>query len=344
MTYRDSGVDIHEAERALRAVTRDIESTHNSLVLGGVGGFGSLFSAKFPDLEHPVLVSSIDGVGTKTKVAGMVGQFRNLGADIVNHCVNDILCQGARPLFFLDYLGVSHLKAEIFAEILTGMTEACRAVDCALIGGETAEMPGVYVEEEFDVVGSIVGVVDYDKRLPKPTVRAGDCLIGLPSNGLHTNGFSLARRALFESGGLSVREPLANDPEGRTLGEALLAPHRCYAAELLPLLAEPESPIKALAHVTGGGFYQNLPRVLPSRIQALIERDAWEVPPIFRAIQEQGGIDDAEMFLTFNMGIGMIAVVDKDDVASTLSALAEQGLNAKAIGSLQSGTRDVKIV
>ncbi|RYG43723.1 phosphoribosylformylglycinamidine cyclo-ligase, partial [bacterium] len=235
LSYRDAGVDIDEAGRVLRSVSSDIRSTFTEGVVGGIGGFGGLFRASFPDMANPLLVSSIDGVGTKTKVAAMVGDFSGLGHDIVNHCANDILCQGARPLFFLDYFGCSRLGPQ-FEPVVRGMAQACQTLGCALIGGETAEMPGVYTEDEIDVVGSIVGVVDGDRKLPRGKASPGDSVIGIASNGLHTNGFTLARRALFEVGGLSVRDEVPG--LGMTIGEALLVPHRCYVPAVLPLLED----------------------------------------------------------------------------------------------------------
>lgn len=340
MTYAGAGVDIGAATTSLRSLTDAIQSTHNASVLGGVGGFGGLFLAAFQSITRPVLVSSIDGVGTKTKVAQMVGDYTGLGHDIVNHCVNDILCQGARPLFFLDYYGCSGLEPSVFESVVRGAAEACQLQGCALIGGETAEMPGVYVDDEVDVVGAIVGVVDFDRRLPRGVIKAGDKLIGLASSGLHTNGFSLARKALFSAAHLSVRDMM---PHGNsTIGEELLRPHRCYAQALLPILDELEG-VLALSHITGGGLYDNLPRVLPSDLQAVIDRRSWTPLPIFSLIQESGQIEDREMFRTFNMGIGMVMVVDKDVAPTVIQRLNESGEAAAVIGELQRGSNDVVI-
>jgi phosphoribosylformylglycinamidine cyclo-ligase len=333
-------VNIDEAQRALRAVTTGIQGTHTENVIGGVGGFGALFRADFPGIEKPILVSSIDGVGTKTKVAAMVGQFRNLGKDIVNHCVNDILCQGARPLFFMDYYGCSRLQGLQFEEILGGMVEACGEVGCALVGGETAEMPGVYIDDEVDVVGSIVGVVDQDRRLPRGKAKAGDAIIGLMSDGLHTNGYSLARRSLFEVGGLSVRDEVPG--LGRTIGEELLRAHRCYFSSVWPLLQESEA-ITAVAHITGGGISDNLPRVLPPSVFAKIEKRSWTPLPIFSLIQAMGQIEETEMFRSFNMGIGLCLVVDREAAPGILQRLNDAGETAGIIGEIQSGAREVQI-
>ena len=341
LTYAASGVDIDEAQRALRAVTGDIRSTHTAAVLGGVGGFGGLFRAAFPGMEDPVLVSSIDGVGTKTKVAAMVGRFDFLGHDIVNHCANDILCQGARPLFFLDYFGCSRLNGTQFEPLLKGMSEACREIGAALIGGETAEMPGVYHEDEIDVVGAIVGVVDESRRLPKGKLLPGDAVIGVASSGLHTNGYSLARRALFEVGGLSVRDTVPG--LNTTIGEELVRPHRCYANAILPILEDTDG-IRALAHITGGGLYDNIPRVLTSGVRVIIERRAWTPLPIFQLIQETGNVPDIEMYRAFNMGIGMVILADRDAAPGIIQRLNNAGEAAAVIGEIQSGAKEVQLV
>lgn len=340
LTYASSGVNIDEASRALRGVAGKIQATQGEEVIGGLGSFGALFKGLFPGYSNPLLVSSIDGVGTKTKVAAMAGDFSNLGKDIVNHCVNDILCQGARPLFFLDYYASNHLSADVFESVVGSMADACAAVGCALIGGETAEMPGVYVEGEIDIVGTIVGVVDNDQRLPR-TVSAGDVVVGIASNGLHTNGFSLARRALFEVGGYSVRD----EPEalgGASIGTALLEPHRCYFNSVYPLLQQPT--IHAVAHLTGGGFFDNIPRVLPSSAKVLIEKRSWAPNPIFQMIQSAGDISETEMYRTFNMGIGMVLVVDRFAAQGIVDALNEGGEHAAVIGEVQQGSRDVQLI
>lgn len=342
LTYRDAGVNIDEAQRALRSVKGSIQSTYTDQVLGGVGGFGSLFRAEFAEMERPILVTSIDGVGTKTKVAAMVGSFGGLGRDIVNHCVNDILCQGARPLFFLDYFGCERLSGLVFEEILNDMAGACIDAGCALVGGETAEMPGVYHPDEFDVVGAIVGVVDQEKKLPRPGLKPGDAVIGIASNGLHTNGFSLARRALFEVGGLSVRDEVPG-LAGSTIGEELLRPHRSYFNSVYPIVQETPG-VYALAHITGGGLYDNIPRVVPTDLRVVIERRSWTPLPIFQLIQQVGNIPDHEMFRAFNMGIGMVLLVDRMAAAGVVQRLNLSGESAAVIGELQTGAHDVQIV
>ncbi len=341
MTYRAAGVDVGEAERALAEVIPNIKATHGPRVMGGIGGFGGMFAAQFDGYERPILVSSIDGVGTKTKVAAMVGSFGGLGADIVNHCVNDILCQGARPLFFLDYFGCSRLEGSVLQDVIRNATEACLAVDCALIGGETAEMPGVYLDGEIDIVGAIVGVVDEERRLPRNKMQPGDAVVGLASNGLHTNGFSLARRALFEVGSLAVSDEVPG--LGTTIGEELLRPHRCYFSSIHPLINE-NLGIHALAHVTGGGLHDNLVRVMAADVQAIIHRRAWTPLPIFKLIQEAGSVPETEMYQVFNMGIGMVLFVDKDFAPAVVQRLNQAGEMAAIIGEISRGAQDVQIV
>lgn len=340
-TYLSAGVDIDEAQRALRAVSKEIRATHREGVVGGIGGFGALVRASFPHMRDPILVSSIDGVGTKTKVAAMVGKFDGLGYDLVNHCVNDILCQGAAPLFFLDYYGTSRLQGLAFEAVVRSMAAACLNVGASLVGGETAEMPGVYHDEEIDLVGAIVGVVDYDHRLPRQKIRPGDNLIGLGSNGLHTNGYSLARRVLFEGVGLSSKDHL--DGMELPIGDELLRPHTCYFHSVHPLLQD-SGAVHAVAHITGGGLYDNIPRVLSADTQAIIEKSSWDVPLIFQHIQRLGSVPDADMFRTFNMGIGMVLIVDRDATPDLLSYFETRGESAYLIGEVTSGSCEVTIV
>lgn len=340
-SYAAAGVDIDAAHRSLRTVADSISATHNSQVIGGIGGFGAMFEPNFTGMNRPILVSSIDGVGTKTKVAAMVGDYKGIGRDIVNHCVNDILCQGARPLFFLDYFGCSHLEEWQFEQVVRSAAEACSAVGCALVGGETAEMPGVYLTDEIDIVGSIVGVVDFEARLPRSKPRVGDRLIGIASNGLHTNGYSLARKVLFDRGGLTVNDSVPDS--AMSIGEALLLPHTCYYNELYPLLQQ-DLGIYGLAHITGGGIYDNLQRILPQGLGATIERSTWTPLPIFRLIQQVGEIPQPEMDRAFNQGIGMIAVVDQESADHVVVAINQAGLIAAEIGALNAGQNDVQIV
>ncbi len=341
LRYEDAGVDIDEAHRALDDVSQAIKESYGPRVVGGVGSFGSLFSASFPDMEHPLLVTSIDGVGTKTIVAAMAGDFSGIGTDIVHHCVNDILCQGAQPLLFMDYFGCSRLDPAAFRAVVGGAAVACKRLGVSLVGGETAEMPGVYADGEVDIVGSIVGVVDMNARLPRSKPLPGDVVVGLASSGLHTNGFSLARKALFEHGGLSVRDKM---PDGYvTLAEELLRPHTCYYSAVYPLIHEFES-IRAVAHITGGGLGENIPRVLPADRRAVIERSSWELLPIFRLIQDVGHIDEAEMFRAFNMGVGMVLVAARELGPVLVDRFAEMGYPAAPIGEIVEGPNDVQFV
>ena len=339
-TYSDAGVDIDAAHSALRSLRSAIVATHDQRVIEGPGGFGGLFEATFPEMRRPVLVSSVDGVGTKTTVARMAGDYGNIGRDIVNHCVNDVLCQGARPLFFMDYFGCSRLDPDVLRQVVTGAAAACQDVGCALIGGENAEMPGVYHEGEADVVGCIVGVVEHDNRLPSQKVKEGDRLVGIASDGLHTNGFSLARRALFEVGGVALTDAMPGTDI--TYGEALLAPHRCYFRPLEGLIAD--GGVLALAHITGGGIYENLPRALPQGLGARVSRAAWRPQQVFKEIQRLGGVDDREMHRAFNMGVGMVAVVGKDSVDTLLLRLTDQGETATDIGEVSAGPHEVTLV
>jgi phosphoribosylformylglycinamidine cyclo-ligase len=326
VTYRDAGVDIEAGSRAVALMKDAVRATYGPEVLMGIGAFGGLFDASaLKGMAAPVLVASTDGVGTKTKIAAAAGRFDSIGHDIVNHCVNDILVQGARPLFFLDYIASSKLDPERVAAVVGGCAAACRAVGCALLGGETAEMPGVYAEGEFDLVGTIVGVVDRAGIIDGQMIAAGDAIIGLASTGLHTNGFSLARRVLA---------PYALDavlPElGQPLGQALLAPHRAYLEEVARL-REAGVTIKGLAHITGGGLIDNPPRIFPSGVAAHIRRGSWPVPPIFQLIQRVGRIDDAEMAHVFNLGLGMLVIVAAERAGVALRAL---GPDAWRVGEM----------
>ncbi|MBA3726685.1 MAG: phosphoribosylformylglycinamidine cyclo-ligase [Armatimonadetes bacterium] len=341
LNYRSAGVNLTEARRSLDSITESIRSTYTPAVVGDVGSFGGMISGVFPALEDPVLVSSIDGVGTKTAVASKAGMYRGLGRDIVCHCVDDILVQGAKPLFFMDYFGTAKLSADILADIVDGAAEACRENGCALLGGETAEMPGVYTEGEFDVVGAITGVVDRQKILPSPNVGHGDLIVGLASDGLHTNGFALARAALFDRGGRRYDEQLPD--LGRSLAEELLRPHRPYLSSIYPLLEE-GGLVRAIAHITGGGLYENLPRALGSSFGAVIERRSWTPNPIFGIIQEAGGIEDEEMFHVFNMGIGMALICPSEAAGAVVQRLNDANETAFIIGEVTRGPNEVALV
>jgi phosphoribosylformylglycinamidine cyclo-ligase len=324
-SYREAGVDIEAGARAVELMKDAVRATYGPEVLLGIGAFGGLFDATaLKGLNAPVLVASTDGVGTKTKIAAALQRFDTIGHDIVNHCVDDILVQGAQPLFFLDYIASSRLDPEMVATVVRGCAAACRAAGCALLGGETAEMPGVYGAGEFDLVGTIVGVVDRAQIVDGRAIRPGDQVIGLASAGLHTNGFSLARRALE---GWDFHIPL---PElGGSLGEALLEPHRSYLPHVRRLHAAGVT-IKGLAHITGGGLIDNPPRILPDGVAVRLHRGSWPIPPLFRLIQRAGGIDDHEMARVFNLGLGMLVIVPAGQVSAALSVLEDAWLVGEA--------------
>ena len=331
--YAASGVDIDEGNRAVELLKKKVEAAHSAGVLGGIGSFGGALDASaLKKYEHPVLLGTTDGVGTKVMLASAAGRYDSIGHDIVNHCINDLLVQGASPLFFLDYIASSSISAARIAEIVGGMAEACADGSCVLLGGETAEMPGVYCPGEFDVAGTMVGIAEKKNLLPRPDVRPGDILLGLASSGLHTNGYSLARK-IFR--GL----PLDATPAGldSTIGEALLTPHRSYLSVLRPVLDK--DLLKALAHLTGGGLVDNLPRVLPAGCAAEIDRAAWPVSPLFTLIAEASGLPDDELFRTFNMGIGMVLVCDPDKEQTVRDAIAEP---VYSLGRLVAGLRTVR--
>ena len=329
-TYAGAGVNIEVADKAKKLIAKHARSTYSPEVLSGVGFFGGLF--EFKGYHHPVLVSSVDGVGTKLKLASALARHDTIGIDIVNHCVNDILTCGAKPLFFLDYIAMGKLVPEQVEAIARGLAQACRDVGCALIGGETAEMPGIYAGEDYDLAGFIIGVVEKDKILMGKMIKVGDAILGLPSSGLHTNGYSLARKIFGETkSALDIYYPEL----GRTLGEALLEPHRCYLHQLQPLLPI----IRGMAHITGGGLIGNVPRVLPKGLAARFNSQAWTVPPIFQLIQKRGNVDQNEMYHVFNMGIGMAVFCSPENVKQFNKALPE----AKIIGEIikQTGARVV---
>ena len=338
--YKSAGVDIEAGDEAVFRMKQYVQATFNSNVLTDVGSFGGMFRFSSPDMADPVLVSSIDGVGTKVKIAAMMGKYDTIGADLVNHCINDILVQGARPLFFLDYFASSKLVPGVAEQVVKGMSEACVNAGCALIGGETAEMPGVYLDGELDLAGCIVGLVDRGKIVDGSKVQPGDAVVGIASSGLHTNGFSLVRKILFADNDYKVDQFV---PElGGVLGDVLLTPHRCY---LKPVMAVLEAfDVHAMAHLTGGGFYNNIPRVLPIDCQVTVERRYWGVPPIFALLQEKGGIENSEMHRTFNMGIGMVLVVAAHRAMDVVAKLQECGEVASIIGEIHKGTREVTVI
>lgn len=338
MDYRSSGVDIDAGNEAVRRIRALAKSTFTAGVLSDIGSFGGLFQLPLAGCREPVLVSSADGVGTKLKLAFMTGRHDTVGQDLVNHCVNDILVQGAMPLFFMDYLATGRLSPLVAEAVVSGMAAACRENGCALLGGETAEMPGFYADGEYDLAGFIVGLVDRQQLVDGSGIVPGDALIGLPSTGLHTNGYSLARGIVFDRLGLTVDTRV---PElGATIGEALLAPHRSYLPVVGPLLAR--GVVKGLAHITGGGITENLPRILPDDTRAIIRRGSWTVPALFDLLQRGGAVAEGEMFRAFNMGVGMILVCAADRADDVRSALSDAGEPAAVlIGEVAEGPRDV---
>ena len=335
MDYKQSGVDIDAGNEVVRRIRGLARTTFTPGVLSDLGSFGGLFRLGASSLRDPVLVSSADGVGTKLRVAFMTGVHDTVGVDLVNHCVNDILVQGAEPLFFLDYLATGRLEPDVAVRIIEGLARACRDNGCALLGGETAEMPGFYGDGEYDLAGFIVGAVERDRLIDGSRISVGDVLIGIPSSGLHTNGYSLARGIVFDRLGLLVRSYV---PELQTtIGEALLAPHRSYLPLVRPLLAG--RLVKGMAHITGGGITDNLPRILPPGTEARVRLGTWEVPAIFRWLQSQGRVSDDEMLRTFNMGVGLIVVTsaaDADGLVTTIRSAGEP--DARIIGEITAGS------
>jgi len=339
MDYKASGVNIDAGNEVVRRIRSLARATYTSGVLSDIGSFGGLFNLGAARSSETVLVASADGVGTKLRLAFMTGVHRTIGVDLVNHCVNDILVQGAEPLFFLDYLATGRLEPDVAVQIVEGLASACRANGCALLGGETAEMPGFYQDGEYDVAGFIVGQVARDRLIDGRRIVPGDVLIGMPSSGLHTNGYSLARRIAFEAAGLDAGSPV---PWRRdmTIGEALLVPHRSYLPIIRPLL--PSGAIKGMAHITGGGITENLPRVLPPGTHAVVDRSAWTIPPIFAWLQRAGEVPDLDMLRTFNMGIGLVLVVGAEDAPAMLREVQAAGdSDATIIGRVEAGSEGV---
>jgi phosphoribosylformylglycinamidine cyclo-ligase len=338
--YRASGVDIDAGNETVRRIKLLAKSTFTPGVLSDIGSFGGLFALDGGRHKEPVLVASTDGVGTKLKVAFMTGRHDTIGADLVNHCVNDILVQGAEPLFFLDYLATGRLSPDVAEQVIAGVARGCRDNGCALLGGETAEMPGFYADGEYDIAGTIVGVVERSKVVDGRSIVPGDVLIALPSAGLHTNGYSLARSVIFDLCGFAVDTVV---PElGTTAGDALLAPHRSYLRAIRPLLDA--GLVKGMAHITGGGMTENLPRTLPDGCAAEVDRRSWMVPPIFTLLQTRGGIAEDEMLRAFNMGVGLIACVDASSSDRAVDMLSGAGEQPIRLGRIVAGERDVRYV
>ena len=339
ISYADSGVDIDAATRATDRIKELARTTFNQRTLSEIGSFGGMFDGAFPNMAQPVLVASADGVGTKLKIAFATGVHNTVGRDLVNHCVNDILVQGARPLFFLDYIATGKLSTDIVASVIEGITDGCRTNGCVLLGGETAEMPGFYQDGEYDIAGFIVGVVDRNKIIDGKTIAAGDVLLALPSAGLHTNGYSLARKLFFEVAGY---KPDTHVPElGMTAGEALLLPHLSYLKPLDGLLDK--GLIKGLAHITGGGLTDNIPRILPEGTAVKIRKDSWRKPPLFELMRRLGNVSEPEMYRTFNVGVGMVIVCSASDAEAIASHLENEGETVYEIGNVVTGNREVQI-
>lgn len=345
ISYADAGVSIDNANLAVAKIREYARSTFNERTLTEIGSFGGMFAGAFPNMSEPILVASADGVGTKLKLAFDTGIHNTVGADLVNHCVNDILVQGARPLFFLDYFATGKLEPEVTASVVEGMARACRENGCVLLGGETAEMPSMYADGEYDLAGFIVGVVDKPKVIDGKSITPGDVVLGIRSTGLQTNGYSLARKLFFEVGGYTPDSYI--DELGTTVGEALLETHQSFLPQIGPLLDETTLAdkdvrvplIKGLVHITGGGFLENIPRILPEGVSVEITRGTWPELPIFGMMQRLGNVDEKEMFRTFNMGIGMIVIGAEDEIGTLKDRLGA----CHEIGKVVAGPRDVRI-
>lgn len=339
VTYKDAGVDIDAGNESVRRIRELVRSTYNESVITDVGTFGGMLDLKaiLAEYRHPVLVQSIDSVGTKLIVAGKMGRHTTIGIDMVAHSCNDILCQGARPISFLDYIATDKIIPAHIQQILEGIATGCREVGLPVMGGEIAELPGVYAKGHYDLVGAVTGVVDKEKIITGETIRPGDVLLGFASNGLHTNGYSLARKVLFNIGGLDPHDTI---PElGGCLGDRLLRPHRNYVPAVMGLLEK--FSIKGIAHITGGGLLENLPRIFPSDCGARIVKKSWEIPPIFHLIQKQGNVPEKDMYRTFNMGVGLVLIVSAQEVQEILKTLSGVEYAVNKIGEMVSGAKEV---
>ncbi len=333
LTYKEAGVDTKEGERAVRLMKDHVKRTFTPNVLTGLGSFGSLFKLDIKEMKEPVLVAGTDGVGTKLKIAFLMEKHDTVGQDCVAMCINDVLCQGATPLFFLDYIATGKVHAEKVAEIVKGIADGCVLGECALVGGETAEMPDFYGNGEYDMAGFAVGVVDREKVIDGSAIQEGNVLIGIPSSGIHSNGYSLVRKIVFEKEKMDVMDYV--EELGETVGEALLRPTKIYTAACKA--ARKAAEVNGIIHITGGGFFENIPRIIPEGLGVEIQLGSWEVPPIFRYLQKCGDIEEAEMFATFNMGVGMIMIVKEEDAKTVMHALREAGEKADIIGSIVKG-------
>ena len=338
ITYQKAGVDIQKLDRFKKNIIKPIHKTFGPEVLSKIGGFGGLFALNKAVYRSPVLVSSVDGVGTKLKVAVMMNKHNTVGIDIVSHCANDIVVQGAKPIFFLDYIGSGQLETSVGAQIIEGLVKGCLLAKCALIGGETAEMPGMYQEDDYDLVGTIVGLVDKKRIIDGSKVKKGDAVLGLASNGLHTNGYSLARKVFFEKMNWSVHQKISELET--SIGEALLKPHTCYCEAILRTYEKID--IHAISHITGGGFEGNIPRVLPKHCKVVIRRNCWKILPIFKLIQNLGEVPEPDMYRTFNMGLGMVVILSGKDVPRAQKLFRNSGIETYLIGEVVPGQAGVE--
>lgn len=347
--YKQAGVDIHAGYESVERIKRHVQKTMRPGVLSGIGGFGAMFEVPIDRYKQPVLVSGTDGVGTKLKLAFTLDQHNTIGIDAVAMCVNDIVVQGAEPLYFLDYIACGKLDPRQVEDIVAGIAEGCQQAGCALIGGETAEMPGFYPDKEYDVAGFTVGVVEKQKIINGQAIEVGDVLIGLPSSGIHSNGFSLVRKLLVDSGQYSLQTPFkelwsTEEYEDRTLGDVLLTPTRIYVQPVLRLLEQfGEEVIRGMAHVTGGGFYENIPRMLPEQCEAEVDVGSWPIPGVFQLLQQEGQLSEQDMYNTFNMGIGFVLAVKNEAAIEVLSFLEAMGEKAYLIGRVQQGTDGIHL-
>ena len=335
ISYSDAGVSINNANKTVVKIKELARNTFNARTLSEIGSFGGMFDANFTEMSSPILVASADGVGTKLKIAFLANIHNTIGQDLVNHCVNDILVQGARPLFFLDYFAAGKLSPAIAASVVEGISIACKENGCVLLGGETAEMPGFYADGEYDLAGFIVGIVDREKIIDGKNITAGDVVLALPSNGLHTNGYSLARKLFFEIGGYKINSEI----NGKPLADTLLKPHLSYLKELSALIDQKK--IKGLAHITGGGLLENIPRILPENVSVEIKRGTWNEPPIFGIMQRLGNVTEEEMFRAFNMGVGMVIVCAEKEADKIVSHIEEFGERCFEIGRVVQGSKGV---
>lgn len=338
--YKEAGVDVTAGYESVELIKKDVKRTEIPGVLGGIGGFGGLFAPDLKGYEKPVFISGTDGVGTKLKLAFLMDKHDTIGIDCVAMCVNDVICAGAKPLFFLDYIACGKNIPEKIATIVKGIADGCVESGCALVGGETAEHPGMMPEEEYDLAGFTVGIVDEKSILDKKNVKKGDVIVGLASTGVHSNGFSLVRK-VFDIDNAEVLGKYKDELNGKTLGEALLAPTQLYVKPILKLLEEVD--VHSISHITGGGFYENLPRAYGENLNAVIHKGSWEVLPIFKLIQEKGNIAEHDMFNTYNMGVGMAVIVDGKDADKTIALMKEFGIKASVIGEMSEGDHSVVI-